>query len=65
MLKFCAYDKEIEFKHLDKAQSVQWLGCGMDYRGSIPGRGKDLLLAAVPRPVLGSTEPSIQWGTGG
>jgi hypothetical protein len=43
------------------AQSVQWLGYGMDNRSSIPGRGWDFfLIATTSRSDLGPTQPPFR-----
>jgi hypothetical protein len=39
-------------------------GYGLDDRGSIPGRAESSL-ASASRPVLGPTQPPIQWVPGG
>jgi hypothetical protein len=37
------------------------MGYGLDGQGSIPGRGKIFLFSTASRPVLGPTQPPIQW----
>jgi hypothetical protein len=39
-------------------------GYGLDGRGSIHGKSKGFFFFTVSRPVLGLTEPSIQWVPG-
>jgi hypothetical protein len=41
-------------------------GCGLDYRGSIPGRTVMgfFLFATESKPILGLTQPPIQWVPG-
>jgi hypothetical protein len=39
-------------------------GYGLDGRGWIPGRGKIFLFSTASRPVLGPTQPPIQWVPG-
>jgi hypothetical protein len=42
-------------------QSVLWLGCELEDRGSITGRERDFLLfATASTPALGPTQPPIQ-----
>jgi hypothetical protein len=36
-------------------------GCGLESRGSIPGRGKIFLISTASRLALGPTQPPIQW----
>jgi hypothetical protein len=44
------------------AQSVQWLGYGLDDQGSIPGRDLDFFpLADAARQGLGPIHPPTQW----
>jgi hypothetical protein len=52
------------------AQSVQWLGYGLDNRGSIHARGTDFfssplhLFTTSSRTALRPTQPPIQWVPG-
>jgi len=49
------------------AQSLYWLGYGLDDRGSIPDRGNDkffFLFATASRTNLGPTQSPIQWVPG-
>jgi hypothetical protein len=40
-------------------------GCGLDVQSYIPGSiGKIFFLSTGPRPVLGPTQPPIQWVPG-
>jgi hypothetical protein len=43
------------------AQSMQWPGYGLDERGSIPVRGSNFLIATASEPVMGPTQPPVQW----
>jgi hypothetical protein len=46
-------------------QSVQWLGYGLDDRGSFLGGGRDFFLfATASGPTLGPTQHRIQWVMG-
>jgi hypothetical protein len=38
--------------------------CRLDGRGSIPGRGKFCIFFVASIPVLGLTQPPIQWAEG-
>jgi hypothetical protein len=41
-------------------------GYGLDSRGSIPGKGKIIILfSTASRPALGTNQPPIQWVPGG
>jgi len=48
------------------AQSVQWLGYGLDNRSSFPGGGTVgiFLFATASRPALRPIQPPIQWVPG-
>jgi hypothetical protein len=54
------------FRHLfctlaGTAQSVKWLGYGLDDRGPIPGRGRYFFFfVMLSRPALGPTQPPTQ-----
>jgi hypothetical protein len=55
----------MKWKSWDTAQSVQWLGYGIDNQSSIPSWGKTFVFATTPRLVLGPTQPATQWVPGG
>jgi len=41
-----------------RGHEINWIGYGLDERGSIAGRGRDILLfATASRPALGSPSP--------
>jgi hypothetical protein len=47
---------------LHGSRNIDWLRCGRPKgRSSSPGRGKNFLFSSSSRPVLGPTQPTIQW----
>jgi hypothetical protein len=47
----------------DSTFNILWLATsyGLEGRGSVPGRGKIFLFSIASSPVLGPTQPTIQW----
>jgi hypothetical protein len=61
VIKVCSFFPKVQ---AGVAQSVQWLGYGLDDRVWFQARAGILFFATAFRPALGPTQPPIQWVPG-
>jgi hypothetical protein len=62
VIKVYSYEREVYFLCVQRSRYSNWLWTGwMRVRSSSSGRDKFLLLSTPCRPILGPTQPPIQW----